>query len=387
MPPAPPQPSAAQPYPAQPYPAQPYLGAPGLPPQPAGWTPPPKPGLVPLRPMTLGTILGASFQVMRRNPRTTLVPALLLALVISVVTAGGVALLIGSVSRIFSTSSITDQGALAAGSFGLALLVVVVAVALVVVAGAMLQALIVTEIASGTVGQRLTLGQAWARTRGRVGAVLGYGVLLILAVVLAVVVLIALLAGVTAATVPTSSTSNIGAMVAAIIGGELLVFAGGGVLWAWLGTKLAFVPSAIVLERLPITAAIARSWRLTRRAFWRTFGILILVYGMVYVATNIVAFPVQLLASFGTTLFDPTGASSADPAAAITGIAIAAVIAYAVTAFVSSLGMVIESATASLLYLDLRMRKEGLDLDLARYVEARQTGADVPDPYLPRTTP
>ncbi|MCC6856264.1 MAG: hypothetical protein IT189_09415, partial [Microbacteriaceae bacterium] len=35
----------------------------------AGWTPPPKPGLIPLRPLTLGTLLGASFQVLRRNPR------------------------------------------------------------------------------------------------------------------------------------------------------------------------------------------------------------------------------------------------------------------------------------------------------------------------------
>jgi hypothetical protein len=325
---------------------------------------------------------------MRRNPRTTLVPALILALVISVATAGGVALLVGSLSRVFTTGSTTDQSALAAGTFGLAILVVVVAIALVVVAGAMLQALIVTEIASGTVGQKLTLGQAWARARGRVGAVLGYGVLLIVAIVLAVVLLIALIAGVTAAAVPsTSSTSNFGAVIAAVLIGELLVFAAGGVLWAWLGTKLAFVPSAIVLERLPITAALARSWRLTRGSFWRTFGILILVYGMVYIATNLVAFPVQILASFGTTIFDPTGTSSVDLGSYTTGIVIAAVIAYAVTAFVSSLGMVIESATASLLYLDLRMRKEGLDLELARYVEARQTGAQVPDPYLPRMAP
>ena len=65
-------------------------------------------------------------------------------------TAGGVALLVGAFSRIFTTASTTDQGALAAGSIGLAALVGIAAVALVVVAGAMLQALIVTEIASGT---------------------------------------------------------------------------------------------------------------------------------------------------------------------------------------------------------------------------------------------
>ncbi|HEV7741107.1 MAG TPA: glycerophosphoryl diester phosphodiesterase membrane domain-containing protein [Pseudolysinimonas sp.] len=380
-----PPPVAAAPAPAVlPPPAPPFPSA-----SPQGWTPPPKPGLVPLRPMTLGTILGASFQVMRRNPRTTLVPALVLALVIAIATAGGVALLVGSISRVFTTSSYADQGALAAGSIGLGILVAIVAVALVVVAGAMLQALIVTEIASGTVGQKLTFGQAWARARGRVGAVLGYGMLLIVAIVVALVLVIAVLAGVTAAiagsavTTTNPTSANIGAMIGVVLGGELLVFLAAGILWAWLGTKLAFVPSAIVLERLSIPAAIARSWRLTRGAFWRTFGILLLVYAMVYIATNLVAAPVQVLATFGTSFFDPTGASSVDVGSALTGVVIAAVVLYAVTSFVSSLGMVIESATAALLYLDLRMRKEGLDLELSRYVEARQTGAQVPDPYLP----
>ncbi len=32
------------------------------------------------------------------------------------------------------------------------------------------------------------------------------------------------------------------------------------------------------------------------------------------------------------------------------------------------------------------MRKEGLDLELLRFVEARQTGAEVADPYLPHAS-
>jgi uncharacterized membrane protein YciS (DUF1049 family) len=60
------------------------------------------------------------------------------------------------------------------------------------------------------------------------------------------------------------------------------------------------------------------------------------------------------------------------------------VLSSAVVAVVTAVGLVLQSATASLLYLDLRMRKEGLDLELLRYVEARQTGAEVADPYLPQ---
>ncbi|MCU1513934.1 MAG: hypothetical protein JWO10_1024, partial [Microbacteriaceae bacterium] len=43
-----------------------------------GWTPPPKPGLIPLRPLDLGTILGAAFRVLRRNPKPTFGAALLI---------------------------------------------------------------------------------------------------------------------------------------------------------------------------------------------------------------------------------------------------------------------------------------------------------------------
>ena len=50
---------------------------------------------------------------------------------------------------------------------------------------------------------------------------------------------------------------------------------------------------------------------------------------------------------------------------------------------VGAVTAVIQSATTALIYIDLRMRKEGLDLDLQAYVESA-TGADqrVADPYL-----
>jgi hypothetical protein len=47
----------------------------------------------------------------------------------------------------------------------------------------------------------------------------------------------------------------------------------------------------------------------------------------------------------------------------------------------SSVVLVVQSAATGLIYVDLRMRKEGLDLDLARYVEEVAAGHDPPDPY------
>lgn len=368
-----------------------------MPPPPAqaaqGWTPPPKPGLIPLRPLTLGPILAASFQVMRRNPRTTIVPALGLAVLTALAAGGGIALLIGSFSRVFTTTSSVDQSAFQAGTFLLALLVAIIGGALILVAAAILQALIVTEVTRGSVGEKQTFGQAWRRIRPRIGAVIGFGLLIILAVVVASLVLFGILTAVTAVFATSAvgsgsgSTAAYGGVIVAVLLGELLVFLGGAVLVGWLGTKLAFVPAGIVIERLGVGAAIARSWRLSRGFFWRTLGILLLVYVMVTVAASIVGFPVQVVAGLGTSLLDPTGATSVDPGAAITTFAIVAVVAYAVQAIVSSLGLVLQSATASLLYVDLRFRKEGLDLDLARYVEQRAAGIAAPDPFLPHTLP
>ncbi|CAN5430867.1 hypothetical protein BH09ACT4_BH09ACT4_13950 [soil metagenome] len=353
---------------------------------PQGWTPPPKPGLVPLRPMTLGTILGASFQVMRRNPRTTLVPGLIVAVLLALAVSLGLLAVVGAASRI-STAASQDVGAVGAGTVALAILVALAGGALGTVATALLQAIIVTEVARGTVGERLTLGQAWTAAKGRFGAVIGYTALLVLTVTVALLVFYAIIIGLTfAATAGTVSTSGapnpaaIGGIIALTFGVTIIGGLGGLALWLWLSTKLAFVPAAIVLEKLPIRKAIARSWTLSRGRFWRTLGILVLVQVMISIAEQIVTTPLSFIAGLGGSLLDPTGATSGDPFGTQTVVLIIAV--YAVVAGVSAIGMVILAATSSLMYLDLRMRTEGLDLELSRYVEARQTGAAVPDPYV-----
>ena len=378
-----PPPPVVQPTPAHaPYAGQNAQAAPLA----QGWTPPPKPGLVPLRPMTLGTILGASFQVMRRNPRTTLVPGLLLAVLLALTVSIGFLVVIGAVSRIGTTTNSQDVDALAAGSIALALLVALAGGALSTVATALMQAIIVQEVARGTVGERLTLAQIWAAGRGRFGAVVGYTALLIGAVTLGFVLFYALIFGLTIATTvgAASGGSNTtrSPRRSPRLGLTLLGGLGAVVLWLWLSTKLAFVPAAIVLERLPIRRAIVRSWTAQPRL--------------------LLAHPRHPAAGAGHDLGrhadrrDPAvgrrvaRGRSAQPDRRRDGRQLrlrADRRRYAVIAGLSAIGMVILSATSSLLYLDLRMRKEGLDLELSRFVEARQAGQPVDDPYLPRTTP
>jgi len=363
----PPQYGQQQPGWQQPYPP---AGA-----QP-GWTPPPKPGLIPLRPLTLGPLLAAPFQALRRNPRITVGSALVLqgipSIVVSVLVAGGIALLAG---RALS-GEVDDQPALRAGLVGGAVVLGVLSLVITTVFSAILQGVIVGEVARETLGEKLTFRDLWRLVRGRLGALIGWTLLLALAwivaiaLVAAVVVALAMLGG---------QAGAIGAVLVGVVGGLGLI-----PLAIWINTKLSMVPSAIVLERLPLTAAVARSWRLTSGYFWRTFGIIALVGVIVYAITQTISIPFGLLGGFLGGVLAPTSASSTEPMSQLLVSQLSVnVLASIVTAIVGAIGSVIQTAAVSLLYIDLRMRKEGLDLELVRFVEGRQTGQELPDPYLP----
>jgi hypothetical protein len=348
-----------------------YAGQPGFSGQ-QGWTPPPKPGLIPLRPLDLGTILGASFRVLRRNPKPTFGAALLiqgsvyllLAVIVGLVT-------VGALSRIDSTTA-QNADQVTAGAYGLIVVAAVIPGLLAVIASAVLQGIIVLEVSRGAVGEKLTLGALLRRARGRIGALIGWAALVLLAstIVLGVIVgVIVLLA----------ATLGVGGVIAAVLLG-IFGFLGIVVLYAWLGTKLSLVPSVLMIERSSLRDAIARSWSLTRSFFWRTFGITLLVSVIVGFVSQIVSIPFNIFLPLVAGLLDPQGQNQAPALIATVAISAFSVIVLVV---VVSITAVVQSATTGLIYLDLRIRKEGLDLELIHYVEARQAGqSDVADPLL-----
>ncbi len=352
-------------------------GRPGVTPPPvaSGWTPPPKPGLIPLRPLTLGTLLGAAFQVLRRNPRPTFGFALLVTGLVSIVTLTIVGLVSFFAFARTITASAVDASTLQAGSIALIILSGLIPVALSVVASAILQGVIALEVARGTVGEKLKLRGLWRSARGRIGALIGWSFIIMAVAVIALAVvgvLIALL-------VAFGGTAGI--VIGVLLG--LLAGTAAVVLVAWLSTRLCLVPSVLMLERLPLREALARSWSLTVGYFWRTFGIQLLVIFIVQTVAGIITTPLSMLLGLGTGLLNPNGDQ--------TGMIIAGVALYGLTIAVSivfgAITAVVQAATPALIYIDLRMRKEGLDLELSRFVEARQSGdASVPDPYLPRVT-
>ncbi|QTX05231.1 hypothetical protein [Agromyces archimandritae] len=350
------------------YGAQP--GGPGASypgPQP-GWTPPPKPGLIPLRPLGFGTMLGAPFQVIRRNPGPTIGSGVLVIGVVNLLT---LAVLVPIAVWTFARSSSAapdERWPIVAGGLGIAALAMLVPIAANVLGTAFLQGVIARDVASGTLGERLGFGTlwrqaarhvwplaAWTLLTGAVGVLVfgGFvGIVVIGAVLSPIAFLIALLAC-------------------------LLLSTGVIVLGLWLMTKLAVVPTVIVLEDVGVFAAVRRSWQLTNGAFWRTLGLIALMNAILNAAASIVTMPLSMFAPMLVGLFAPTGT---DDVSTVAGVAIT-IATSVLSILLGSVASVIMAATYGLIYVDRRMRTEGLDLELQRTVEARAAGRPTTDPF------
>jgi len=372
-----PQPTGQPPY-GQPQYGQPQYGQPQQQyraPQPGygqapGWVPPPKPGLIPLRPIAFGTMLGASFQVMRRNPRPTFGVALLLSLL----SYGLLALAVGAVvfasfERVNSASSENFDDVFA-GAVGLAVLAALVPLLISVIVTAIMQGIISLEVARSTIGEKLRFSGLWRLARGRIWALIGWS-LLTSAVLYGAIILVAVIA-----TLIGILGGAVGIAIAILVGlgaGLALV-----VLGAWLFTKLSLVPSILLLERRKLPAAITRSWSLTTGYFWKTLGVQLLVGAIVSAASQVISAPIGFIGGIAGSLLNPNG----DPDAEIGFLIILTAISGLISVLFQAITIVAMSSVTSLIYIDIRMRKEGLDLELARFVEARQAGdTSVVNPY------
>ncbi|MDQ1545774.1 MAG: hypothetical protein QOH69_678 [Actinomycetota bacterium] len=348
--------------------------------QPPAWTPPPKPGLIPLAPMTLGVMLGASFRVLRRNPRPVVGFSLVIHAVLAIITI--------LVSAVFAANALskyfTDVSAGAFTTEDLSNLLVAyvgsfVSAAFTYGGEAILQGIITQEVARGTLGEKLPLSALWGRSRGRILVLVGWAAAEIGAIFLVAVVLI----GAFALLASTGGSAGVAIGVLILVLGILAAL----VLGIWIGTRLSLVPSALILERLPLGKAIRRSWGLVRGYFWRTFGIQLLVSVMIGIAASIAITPFTLIIGVIVGISHPTGADTAGAAFAST-YTLTQIVTTIVSSLIATITAIISTSVTALIYIDLRIRKEGLDLALMRFVDARQAGnADVPDPYLPTSNP
>jgi len=313
-------------------------GPPGLPPGLLGATH--RPGAIPLRPLQLGDIYDAAFRIIRYNPRATVGSAVLVTAVAMLIPVLVTAALAWTVDMsVGSDAELDDAGVIGAlGSQALGLLLQ--SIGLILVTG-----MIAHVTMAAAVGRKLTLGEAWAATRGKRARLIGLVVLLavMLVLLIALFVLVWLAAGSLLSGVPQVLfiIASIPAFTAAMW-------------WFWIRVYYLPVP-ALMLEDVGVFGAIERGHALTSRAFWRVFGIAILTTLVTAIASVMLTVPLGL--GLGAVSGSGGGSSELD---AIWASLVGAITAVVQSAFVAPF----TAAVTSLQYVDQRIRKEAFDVEL-----------------------
>ncbi|GAA4812836.1 hypothetical protein ACFQ0K_05025 [Nocardioides caeni] len=306
-----------------------------------------KPGAFPLRPLTLGMIYDGAFRLIRFNPKATVGAAVLVTavamaipIVITAVLTFTVGLAIDASGDVESEISTADAAGLVAAYGSLLLSIVLAQIGVIFVTG------MVAHVArAAAVGRRMSLGEAWAATHGKRWRLLGLTLLIntvFLVLFVVYVVLWVLVVVVSPGPWP-------------IVAWGLITVPAMICLSAWLWTRLYYLPvPPLMLEDVGVFGALGRSWTLTSRQFWRTFGI-----GLLTVIIGSIA-----------------GSMLSSPASFIGQIAAFALPEYAALLLVltQAFALVVQNAfyapflaaVSSVQYLDLRMRKEAFDVELLR---------------------
>ncbi len=346
--------------------------APGWPPGPPYGQPlyvaPPKPGIIPLRPLQFGEILDGSFQTIRRNAASMFGSALIVqalgAVFIGIVTVG-----MFQLSMSFESVSTEAEFTEAMGPF-LAIMAGTLGVSVLIgFLGSVLQGVLVVPVARSVLNRRTGFKQMWKLAGRKIWPLLGVAALLTLG-------------GLVAATAVVGITVLLfTAMGPAALLIVLPLGLGSAVAFVWIGLKLMLAPAAIVVERTGVFGGLRRSWQLTRNNWWRIFGITLVVAIMVGVIAQIVQIPASLAAAAIGEVVTP----HPDAESVASTLVITTVISSAIGALVGSVTFAFQASVFALIYMDLRMRRDGLDVELMRLTE---TGAD-PDgvPGGPSTQP
>lgn len=256
---------------------------------------------VPLRPLGAAEILDGAVRLVRRNIRAVLAISVPYAIVVSLATA------------LLQYGTIESQDAATIASIG--------GLVLAAGLGAVLAGVLSPLYTSDLLGQQLTAGQTLSRVGRRVWALF----------VLGLVVTVAEGAG----------------LVACFVGG------------VWLWGIWAVAAPALVLENIGVRAALGRSVALVRGTFWRVWGLRALGWLLTYILGQLILLPFQA-AAFAVSGTDPlaTATGVTHPALYVTLLAVGQLIEAALLAPVTA-------GIEVLIYTDLRMRKEGMDIVLA----------------------
>lgn len=323
-------------------------------PAPGGFILAPKPGIIPLRPLDIMEIISGAFDSLRANPRAMFVPALLVMSVVGALT--GVLTYVGSRASFNTLDQIYADPTAASADVTVnplaTVLPSVLNAVLVATVTIVLTGLLIVAVSRSVLGRVATPGEVWARTRTRIWALFGQSILVSLisgaALTLVAVAFVVLIVGLGGSILSDSPT---GLVLSLLLGFLLLI--GAFILGVFFWVRLSLASAALILENIGVIEGIKRSWTLTRNGFWRILGVLLL--------TSIIAGTVNAILSTVLTTLGALALMAGPEAQAV---------ALGVTSFASSVISAVilpfTAAVTALLYVDQRMRIEGLDVELRR---------------------
>ena len=360
------QPWGAPEQPAQPQQAQQPWGAPEQPAQPQqqwGAAPQPdaawqgtqtqggtawtvaQPGIIPLRPLTVGELFNGAFQAVRVNPQTMFGFAFAIMAVVGLVQAFFASSSTSSLTRALSSGDTEDLVYSLGGSMGS-----FVTSGLTLLATAFLSGMLALTVWDAVLGRKSSPADAWHRFSPRFVPVL-LATLLIGIIEFVVIVLVLLvfmipffLVVVNAASARSYDSASAG------IGGALsiifLMIVALIVVACFFTVKFAFTSSTVVLEGLGPVDAIKRSWSLSKGSFWRILGRILLIGVVIGLISSVLGGIVGAILGVGANAADSVGMLVAFSAF--------------VSALLSAVVIPVQSSFYTLMYLDERMRKENL---------------------------
>jgi len=225
-------------------------------------------------------------------------------------------------------------------------------------------ALLTTVTSRAVLGKPVTATEAWRDARPQVLKLFGLICLLIL-------MAIALIGIPTVPGIIVAVTGSVdGGVALAVIGG----LAGCGVT-LWLAIRFSLASPALMLEKQGIVKSMSRSAKLVRGSWWRIFGIQLLAQIIASILSSILVIPFAFIA----------GVLSGD---GLSGLVNGTGDVGWTFLIISGLGAVIgrmisfpiTAGVTVLLYIDQRIRREALDLDLARAAGVQDYGTAAPGP-------
>jgi hypothetical protein len=313
--------------------------------------PPVKPGIIPLRPLGIGEMLDGAISCIRRNPAITLLIGAGVALVTQVLNVLVVYPFLPDESALEADATFGEVMRELGGFLSANLFVAILGWLAGVIATGMLTILVSRQV----IGRQSTLGEVWAATRPRLLRLIGLAA--IQPIIFGLILLVGIAPGIGLAFASTGA-----GIALAVVGG---IAAAVVVVYLYVGFAVA--APALMLERQPVFRALGRSRHLVQGKWWRVLGITLLAFIITTFVAGIISTPFQLAGGGFTVLTDPNASGNPSLLMLMIG-AIGGVLGSMIT-------LPFAAAITVLLYVDLRIRKEALDIELARAAGVELPGA------------